>query len=293
MSDLISPSVSPDEVVPSIPSVNAEGPPMEVGGIPPIADQPEPLRDSSAPPYGLVIGAIFCLAVLPDFVNATVYAHIEEIAVDDQLGSDLMLLLRSLQVFVPTLLIMRLLPWDWQFYGIDRPRLLRDLAAGLALAFLAAIAQSLFLSTAASVTPSFYQTDVVDRWYQAYEAQADPDAARVSAWFTDEDEFAAQRLATLTIVISVATLIANSFAEEFAIRGLILPVLWRRFGSAFWAIVVSSALFASYHIYQGYLNMLATFVLGIVYASYFVKFGRLWPLVVAHTITNLVYTYGY
>lgn len=59
-------------------------------------------------------------------------------------------------------------------------------------------------------------------------------------------------------------------------------------------VIVISALFrASYHLYQGYSAFLGNFVMGLVFAYYFHKTGRVAPLVIAHTVMNSVVFIGY
>lgn len=59
-------------------------------------------------------------------------------------------------------------------------------------------------------------------------------------------------------------------------------------------VILISALFrASYHLYQGYSAFLGNFVMGLVFAYYFHKTGRVAPLVIAHTLMNSVVFVGY
>lgn len=59
-------------------------------------------------------------------------------------------------------------------------------------------------------------------------------------------------------------------------------------------VILLSALFrASYHLYQGYSAFVGNFVMGLVFAYYFHKTGRVAPLVIAHTLMNSVVFVGY
>jgi membrane protease YdiL (CAAX protease family) len=59
-------------------------------------------------------------------------------------------------------------------------------------------------------------------------------------------------------------------------------------------VILISALFrASYHLYQGYSAFLGNFVMGLVFAYYFHKTGRVAPLVIAHTLMNSVVFVSY
>lgn len=60
------------------------------------------------------------------------------------------------------------------------------------------------------------------------------------------------------------------------------------------ALILISALFrASYHLYQGFSAFLGNFVMGLVFAYYFHRTGRVAPLVIAHTLMNSVAFVGY
>lgn len=61
-----------------------------------------------------------------------------------------------------------------------------------------------------------------------------------------------------------------------------------------WLLILISALFrASYHSYQGFSGFIGNFVMGLVFAYYFHKTGRVAPLVIAHTLMNSVVFVGY
>jgi membrane protease YdiL (CAAX protease family) len=89
----------------------------------------------------------------------------------------------------------------------------------------------------------------------------------------------------------VVALLLNSVMEELVWRGYVLQRLIRLGTSKTLAIVVSSALFASYHLYQGPNAVGEVFIWGMIYALAFRVIKSIWPLVIAHTAHNvLVYT---
>jgi len=49
----------------------------------------------------------------------------------------------------------------------------------------------------------------------------------------------------------------------------------------------------SYHLYQGFGPFIGNAVMGVVFAVFFLRTRRLWPLVVAHTILDVVSFVGY
>ncbi len=71
-------------------------------------------------------------------------------------------------------------------------------------------------------------------------------------------------------------------------RGYLIPRLEQLLGSTAAALLVSTGLFASYHIYQGPAGAFGAGVTGLLYGASFCWWRRLWPLCVAHTLHNLV-----
>ena len=49
----------------------------------------------------------------------------------------------------------------------------------------------------------------------------------------------------------------------------------------------------SYHLYQGFGPFLGNAVMGVVFAEWFRRRGRVMPLIVAHTILDVVSFVGY
>lgn len=86
---------------------------------------------------------------------------------------------------------------------------------------------------------------------------------------------------------------ANAFGEE------IVVVLWliTRLKQLGWSIpaviAASSILRGSYHLYQGVSAGFGNIIMGVVFAYYFHKTGRVWPLVIAHFIIDAVAFVGY
>ena len=81
---------------------------------------------------------------------------------------------------------------------------------------------------------------------------------------------------------------ANGFAEELVMRAYLLVRLERLLSSTWLAVVVTTTLFASYHIYQGTTVMIGTAAFGFVLALAFCWFRRLWPLCLAHAVWNIL-----
>jgi membrane protease YdiL (CAAX protease family) len=60
--------------------------------------------------------------------------------------------------------------------------------------------------------------------------------------------------------------------------------LWKKPTGAWTAIVLSAVLFGMVHIYQGWLGVISTGLLGLIGAWYYYSLGRLWPLIISHAL---------
>ncbi|OZM73158.1 CPBP family intramembrane metalloprotease [Amycolatopsis antarctica] len=85
----------------------------------------------------------------------------------------------------------------------------------------------------------------------------------------------------------------NSFAEEILVVGYILTRLrqlgWKENSS----LLLAAILRGSYHLYQGFGGFLGNLVMGLVFGRVWQRTNRLWPLVVAHTLLDVVAFVGY
>lgn len=76
-----------------------------------------------------------------------------------------------------------------------------------------------------------------------------------------------------------------------------LAFLLRRFDQLRWSpwvgIAVSAVIRGAYHLYQGFGGFLGNIVMGLVFGYLYRRWGRVMPLVVAHTILDLVSFIGY
>jgi membrane protease YdiL (CAAX protease family) len=147
--------------------------------------------------------------------------------------------------------------------GLNRAKPWRDLAAGAGLAaligipglglYLGAHAMGLSLTVAAST-----MTDV---WWRA--------------------------------PVSVLIAFQNGFLEEILVVGYLLVRL-RQLDLRPWsALAISALLRGSYHLYQGYGGFAGNIVMGLVFGFVFLRWRRLWPLVLAHGLIDTVAIVGY
>ena len=93
--------------------------------------------------------------------------------------------------------------------------------------------------------------------------------------------------------VSILLAIQNGFLEEVLVVGYLLT----RFGQLrmpVWiAIIASAVIRGSYHLYQGYGGFVGNAIMGVVFAWVFLRWRRIWPLVIAHSLIDIVVFVGY
>jgi uncharacterized protein len=96
-----------------------------------------------------------------------------------------------------------------------------------------------------------------------------------------------------TIPILLLSALQNAVVEEVIAVGYLMTRLRDlRWGP--WAAIAASALLrGTYHLYQGFGQALGNAVMGAAFAWWFHRTGRLWPLLVAHTLLDVVAFAGY
>ena len=95
------------------------------------------------------------------------------------------------------------------------------------------------------------------------------------------------------VPVLVLQAVKNAVVEEVVAVGYLVTRLRER-GWALWAVVGCSAVLrASYHLYQGFGPFVGNAVMGVVFALWFVRRKRVMPLVVAHTLLDVVAFVGY
>lgn len=81
---------------------------------------------------------------------------------------------------------------------------------------------------------------------------------------------------------------ANGFGEEVVVVMYLLTRLGQLGWKPWQAIAASSVLRGSYHLYQGVSAGVGNIVMGVVFAWYYHRTGRVWPLVLAHFLIDAV-----
>ncbi len=96
-----------------------------------------------------------------------------------------------------------------------------------------------------------------------------------------------------TVPVLVLDAAQNGFLEEVVVAGYLL----HRLGQAGWsprkALIATSVLRGSYHLYQGFGGFVGNLALGMLFGWIFQRTRRVWPLIVAHTLVDVLAGVGY
>lgn len=93
--------------------------------------------------------------------------------------------------------------------------------------------------------------------------------------------------------VLILAALQNAVLEEVIVVGYLLTRLRQRGWSPWAAIMASSVLRGAYHLYQGFGGFLGNFVMGLVFGWLYQRKGRVAPLVIAHTLLDVVAFIGY
>ncbi len=96
-----------------------------------------------------------------------------------------------------------------------------------------------------------------------------------------------------TIPVLVLSALQNSLLEEVIMIGY----LYTRFAQLAWRwpmiIIASAVIRGSYHLYQGFGGFVGNLVMGVIFGLVYLRWKRVTPLVVAHTLLDIAAFVGY
>lgn len=96
-----------------------------------------------------------------------------------------------------------------------------------------------------------------------------------------------------TVPVLILSALQNAVVEEVIVVGYLMTRL-KQLGWELPAVIVTSAVLrGSYHLYQGYGMAIGNMLMGVVFAYFYHRTGRVMPLVVAHSILDIVSFVGY
>ena len=147
--------------------------------------------------------------------------------------------------------------------GLDRLRAKRDWLPGIGFAALIGIPGLLlvYLARKLGINAQLDASDIADLWYR--------------------------------YPVLVLSAIQNGVLEEIVMIGYLLTRLRQLRWPPWRAILVSAVIRGSYHTYQGIGGFLGNFVMGAIFGWWFTRTRRVLPLVIAHSILDIVSFVGY
>lgn len=81
---------------------------------------------------------------------------------------------------------------------------------------------------------------------------------------------------------------ANGFTEELVTRAYLITRLEFLLKSRTKAVVVTSAAFASYHLYYGFYDLTYVFMVGVLFGASYLVIRRIWPLAIGHMLCDIL-----
>ena len=209
---------------------------------------------------------VFFLAVLPPLSRSIFYVldfESQRQWVMDQLL--VALIVNSLQISLPILFIMHLRNVRWENHGFVKLRPAKDLAIATGLTFLCYLA--------------YYLTCIVLAFSgQDYSKDVNP----FQGMSNDESS------SRVTLFLIFAASAANGFTEELAMRSYLIPRISKLTNSDASAVILTSAIFAIYHMYQGRYGIISALFVGLVLGTYFARTKRFWPIFIAHAFMDVI-----
>jgi membrane protease YdiL (CAAX protease family) len=96
-----------------------------------------------------------------------------------------------------------------------------------------------------------------------------------------------------TVPVLILAAVKNAVIEEVIVVGYLTTRLRQLNWAVPQTIVTSAVLRGSYHLYQGFGQAFGNFVMGLVFGYWFSRTKRVLPLVIAHTILDVISFVGY
>jgi membrane protease YdiL (CAAX protease family) len=96
-----------------------------------------------------------------------------------------------------------------------------------------------------------------------------------------------------TVPVLILSAMQNAILEEVVVVGFVMTRLRQLRWSVPATIVTSALIRGSYHLYQGFGQALGNVVMGLVFGYWFQRTKRVLPLIVAHTILDVITFVGY
>jgi len=96
-----------------------------------------------------------------------------------------------------------------------------------------------------------------------------------------------------TVPVYILFAAMNGILEEVVMIGYLFT-RWTQANLAPWRIIlISAAIRGTYHLYQGFGSFIGNFIMGVIFGWFFARTRRVLPLIIAHTLLDIVIFVGY
>jgi membrane protease YdiL (CAAX protease family) len=95
------------------------------------------------------------------------------------------------------------------------------------------------------------------------------------------------------IPVLLLSAVQNGLLEEVLVTGYLLTRLRRLGVRPAYAVAISATLRGSYHLYQGFGGFIGNAIMGVIFATLFLRWKRATPMIIAHTLIDAVAFVGY
>ncbi|MBO0839635.1 MAG: CPBP family intramembrane metalloprotease [Sciscionella sp.] len=95
------------------------------------------------------------------------------------------------------------------------------------------------------------------------------------------------------IPVLILAAVGNAWAEETLVVGYLITRLRQLGRRENTSLLISATLRGSYHLYQGFGGFIGNLIMGCVFGRWWQRTNRLWPLIVAHSLLDIVSFVGY
>jgi membrane protease YdiL (CAAX protease family) len=93
--------------------------------------------------------------------------------------------------------------------------------------------------------------------------------------------------------ILLLSALQNGLLEEVLVTGYLLTRLRKLGVRPEYAVAISATIRGSYHLYQGFGGFIGNAVMGIIFGTFFLRWRRATPMIIAHTLIDAVAFIGY
>jgi membrane protease YdiL (CAAX protease family) len=106
-------------------------------------------------------------------------------------------------------------------------------------------------------------------------------------WNTIDNAVVTLDTRRVDVVVAAAISLVNPIFEETIVVGYVVEAL-KRPGKAWLGVALSAIIRTLYHLYQGPPAAFSVMLIGILFACAYLRWSRLWPLLVAHGLMDFM-----